>query len=498
MTMAPQRILEIANANPEPPSDFSDSRAATIAYGKQNPTPVIGGAFPSFDAQQEWKQVLAPEEDYDQFTLVGATGWALTPKFSGTDVPFTHPFGLDWEFKLALDQPPDNPTKYTSLLARGNQIRDEDGPLPIDQASGLNIAVPQGIDMNPSLLGVEIDGGLVPTTFSDPDHGVLPGDRMAVFGRWIVDCGHQVLSGGVETFRSEIHPPLLMAWAKVTTGSIATGSPTGPEVTRVLFTSRPYLVSQRFTTDNDTTDTVKIYDDTLPDDGPFFSHLLKEVGKVNDTVPILGIPIDSTMVEAHQKIKSYPFQGVQLIHIVVRTPSSGGHFGPIGSILPPEPLFVSFQFTVRSGCAVQVRSSGPDTIDVFIALNHAGYTPPPLPTRKAHTWSREDLNNLAADAGKAYLDVELISAAYQLLPPPLGQANPIGAGVVELILGRGIKTSEYDTDKIRSVNILDASHAVTTLANNIPAGQGVVQDDNQPYPVYGWLEVTHVPPTKHP
>jgi hypothetical protein len=160
---------------------------------------------------------------------------------------------------------------------------------------------------------------------------------------------------------------------------------------------------------------VKIYDDTLPDDGPFFSHLLKEVGKVNET--LLGIPTGSTMVEAHPKIKSYPFQGVQLVHIVVRTPSSGGHFGTIGSILPPEPLSVSFQFTVRSGCAVQVSSSGPDTIDVFIALNHAGYKPPPLPNRKAHTWSRDELNNLASDAGKGYLDAELISAAVQVLNP---------------------------------------------------------------------------------
>jgi hypothetical protein len=69
--------------------------------------------------------------------------------------------------------------------------------------------------------------------------------------------------------------------------------------------------------------------------------------------------------------------------------------------------------------------------------------------------------------------------------------------VVVPIFERGIKTDNYDTDKFRSVNILDTRHAIKTLANNIPAGQGVVQYDNQPYPVYGWLEVTHVPPTMH-
>ena len=165
---------------------------------------------------------------------------------------------------------------------------------------------------------------------------------MAVFGRWIVDCGHDVTvdpchdvpSDGVKTFRSEIHPPLLMASAKVSNGSIATGSPKEPEVTRVLFTSRPFLTSQRFTTDNDITDTVKIYDDTIPDDGRFVRHLANELIKVNDTIPVLGIPIESTMVEAHPKKKSHPFQGLQLVHLVVRPPTPGGHIGTIGSILP--------------------------------------------------------------------------------------------------------------------------------------------------------------------
>ena len=137
----PQHILEIQYANPAPPSDFSSTGAATIAYGKPSPTPPvlgqdIGGAFPSVDALQEWKQVLAPEEDYD-LNLVGATGWALDVKFSGADVPFSHPFGFDWEFFLALDQPSDNPTNYTSFSLEETRCPAEDGKLPFDQASAL-------------------------------------------------------------------------------------------------------------------------------------------------------------------------------------------------------------------------------------------------------------------------------------------------------------------------------------------------------------------------
>src|SRR5438105_13652716 len=99
---------------------------------------------------------------------------------------------------------------------------------------------------------------------------------MAVFGRWIVDCGHQIpitrcdedhteVHPHLTAFRTEIHPPLLMAAARATSGRLAMPAVLdAAEVTRVLFTSRPYLVSQRFTTNTDA-----IYDDAQPDDGPF-------------------------------------------------------------------------------------------------------------------------------------------------------------------------------------------------------------------------------------
>ncbi len=60
-----------------------------------------------------------------------------------------------------------------------------------------------------------------------------------------------------------------------------------------------------------------------------------------------------------------------------------------------------------------------------------------------------------------------------------------------VLFGRGIKTDEYET--LPEFNILDSASAVeNAFADNIPAGQGVVVDDNQPYPLYGWLEVKWV------
>ncbi len=204
---------------------------------------------------------------------------------------------------------------------------------------------------------------------------------MAVFGRWIVDCGHQVpitrcdtdhtdVHKGLTAFRTEIHPPLLMAAARVTTGSLAAPAAlNSSELTRVLFTSRPYLVGQRFTTD-----TGRIYDDADPaDDGPFFPHMINEVVKTHET--LLGFPTASIQVEAHPKIKSHPFQGSYEFHLIVRPPATAQ--GAIGTA-SHGPLAVAFQFTVRSGCGVQVTSSGPDAIEIVIQLNQDGYTPPRL------------------------------------------------------------------------------------------------------------------------
>jgi hypothetical protein len=197
------------------------------------------------DGRQEWKQVAEPHDaDYEGDNLVGATGWALHPDFSGGDVPFTHPFGFDWEFMVALDEPVDDHTKYSFLLARGNQAEDVEGAgEALQQAAEIGIPLPAGPDNFPSLLGVEIDRGVIPQGFSDlVMGGMLQGDRVAVFVRWIVDCGHEVEVSDVKSYRCEIHPPLLMASDYVTNASLASSS--DEPRTRVQFASRAYLVGQ--------------------------------------------------------------------------------------------------------------------------------------------------------------------------------------------------------------------------------------------------------------
>jgi len=425
----------------------------------------IGGQqFPFAD--YEWTQVLAPDQEYDQFELVGATGWIIDPHYSDADLPLTHPFLdassnanvgtlphiTDWEFHFMVDT---KPTDYRFLLAAGNEQAAR-----LDDAD--DIAKDLKLDISKGLLGVEIDSGLVPAGFKA---AAKTGDRVAVFGRWIVDTAH-VSAGG--SFRSEIHPPLLMARASVQ--PLASGQPG----TRVLFTSRPYLVGQRFTLDKD-----QIYNDAAGDDGPTLIHLAKEYARISAPV----VPL-SLQLEAHPKIKSHPFRGAHLLHMKVRPPvAAGGPHHSMGGLQPR--LAVSFQFMVRSGCAVQVSSSAADTIDVHISLSDAGYTPPPLPHRGTKNWKRDEFDAMRQGIG---LGILLGEGSGAVLERMLGTAEIDSARVVA-ILERGINIDLYDP--LPSVDINDAQHAVTRAwANEVPAGAGIVSDNDQPFPIFGWLEAT--------
>jgi hypothetical protein len=435
--VAPQEILQINHTNPA--FAFTGDWAKTIA----------GGKFP-LHSDQEWKQVLAPKEDHE-VGLVGASGWVIDPGPSHTDVPFDHPLLPDWEFGLAPD------VQYQPLIAEGNKPANT-FPGSEEEASQVH-ARALGINADSGLLGVEIDTGIVPVSFQQQ---VKPGSRAAVLGRWIVDCGHTFKN---DTFRSEIHPPLFMACANLQTeadGSIGT---------RVVFTSRPYLVSQKFTKNPG-----DMYRDDVPDDGFFTPHMLRELRNANT--------FQSKLVEAHPKVKSHPFVGKQVAHFVVKPPPIHGVHAGGG---PVRRLQVSFQFTVRSGCAVQVISTAPDTIDVLVVLTEAGYTPPPLPNKRDRLWSNDELAKLDAAAGTGIFGVQALSNLFHQLT-----GDALGALVAGVVLSRGIQTTELDP--LPEVNVLDASSAVSVFADTLPAGQGVVLNNHQPYPFFGWMDVHWVIP----
>ena len=427
---APANILEIDFQNPVLPSEDDSSWAESS-----------GNEFP-LSADIEWMQALDHSQDYEKGNMVGCTGWVVAPDYSGADAPFDHPFGFDWEFQVALD---DDKNGYQALLSPANINPQESG-------IGQLLANEQGLPMRRGLLGVEWDGNLIPQSFKAR---VRHGDRVAAFGRWILDTGHNF----VKFWRTEIHPPLLLVSASVEKNLRA------PESTRALFMSRPYLPGQHYAVNP-----ANAYLDLVDDDGPFLSHLVNELVKV--------ITLRSRMVEAHPKIKSAPFKGSYQFKVKVRPPAR-----PRGAYR----LAVSFQFTVRSGCAVQVMAADNETVEVIITLDSGKYTPPKLPTRRSCVYSKDELNALSPGTGTDILAIDIVAPLVGAIISGLGLAI-----YIEYILRRGILVDAYDP--IPEINVLDSSHAVfNTLPEDIPSGAGVVVDNTQSYPIFGWLDAKWIP-----
>jgi hypothetical protein len=257
----------------------------------------------------------------------------------------------------------------------------------------------------------------------------------------------------------------MMATATVQTDSA------GP-FTRALFMTRPYLPGQKYTTDPG-----NAYLDH-GDDGPLMSHLAKELGKVvGIEIPLIAdIPL-SRQVEAHPKIKQFPFKGAHLLRVKVRPPEV-----PPAKSTVPHKLVVSFHFTVRTGCSVQVVSLEPGTADITIVMNSSSYSPPPLPHRIDRTYSRSEFDSMSPGVGSKILSGEaIVTGSTALFGDVLGSAKTAA------ILSRGIKTSEY---VIRdNVNVLDRTNAVLNAPPaQTHAGEGITVNDDQIYPVHGWLE----------
>jgi hypothetical protein len=159
--------------------------------------------------------------------------------------------------------------------------------------------------------------------------------------------------------------------------------------------------------------------------------------------------------------------------------------------VPPRPpasrqdrLTVSFQFTLQSGCSVHVTSTTRDRVDVIISLDEADYAPPDPPDRKECVYSRDELDKLSEGSGIQILVLEALAAAVAAGVP---WGVPGLAAYVAYILERGIKTDAYEP--LPEIGILEARNAVVNAyADDIPPGNGIVVDNDQHYPIYGWLE----------
>jgi hypothetical protein len=429
----PASILQTTYANvPYPPAETDPNWSEKISNGS-----TIGVTSPP---PWEWVSVYDPKLEKEgslNNPMVGLTGWvvAADPPVSTADVWFVHPFGNDFQFFIVPDP------QYENLLAASNTgvtpgtgAKDADffeaatvaqGGTP--NRKGLGLPAPKGV------IGVETDNRLVPTSFQNL---VKDGARIATFGRWIVDCGH-------DDFHSEIHAPLLMAVA--TTAEAPAGAQGASEMTTVQIMSRPYTVSQQFA------------------EGNFVDHLLAEVAKVEMT--FFGVPF-SFRVESHPTVFTTPYDGRPYVKLLVQPPPRKR----VSPITLPQRLMVSFHFTHRAGVAVQVFDAGNGAVGVIIVLGDLN--PAKLPPKNDLSVSWDELG------GKYAEYIELLQVANILT---LGTASSI-------VLNRGILTDLYDAPSASSP--LDNQNiAAPVWIDQLPPGAGLSEDDAQPFPIYGWLNV---------
>jgi hypothetical protein len=419
----PASILTTTYQNvPYPPAERDPNWSLTFS----------GGSTVGLTSPPPWEWVSVYDQSLEkegslENPVVGLTGWVVSPELSQGDVWFVHPFGFDFEYYIVPDP------QYEGLLAASNTgVTPGTGAQDSDYVAANNAAHDIGLDAPKGVLGVETDQGLMPPPFRSL---ITSGARIATFGRWIVDCGH-------EDFHTEIHAPLLMA--------VATPSPPprgvrgASQMTSLRIMSRPYTVSQKFA------------------EGNFIDHLLAEVAKVETT--FLGIPM-SWRVEAHPTIFTTPYEGRPFIKLLVQPP-------PIkrNPVLPPPTLMVSYHFTHRAGVAVQVYNAGDGTVGIAIVLGDLN--PARLPPKHDLTvqWSQ-------------------LGDKYSYVIDALQIADVLTLDILPaIILNRGILTDIYDAPSASSP--LDNQNvAAPVSADQIQSWAGLSEDDSQPFPIYGWLNV---------
>ncbi|WP_308465792.1 hypothetical protein [Rathayibacter soli] len=385
---------------------------------------LVGGT--TFDGSSahsmEWVSVLNPTLEQDD--EVGIAGFAVTPEMSGADLPFTHPFGPDFEFAIVPD------TEYDALLAASN--RDPAGPY----AAGWPDARRAGLPAPPGILGLEVDGALVPPTYR-PESG----DRIALYGRWIVDAGHS-------DFHTEIHPPLVMARARAVNDQDSPAYPDGNATTLLQLWSRPYQAAQHFTDGSSTGLAL----------GDYLQNIAETLGDIKAYPPVFA--------------KS--FDGIQLIAFTVRPAVIAT--APARRIQDRVHLECSYSFTVNNACGVQVQQSpaDPNAVVVILALNSVGL--PALP-ELPNTLDKYTIDSLVAQipggtSGLTSLLIDVVKA----------WQSRFGLGEADIYVRRynGPNDPSPAAQVVPFTNLADLPRSSVTV------------DNAQPFPVIGWLKLKWV------
>jgi hypothetical protein len=341
---------------------------------------------------------------------------SILPADSKADLWFTHPFGNDWNVDISPDD------EFTSLISpMPPGLVDDERTKAIEHAKviwNLHAA---------DVLHVEMDQDFIPSFYRSND-----GDRVAIFGRWIVDCGHP-------DYGTEIHPPLVFVRAASDVDRFGNAVATVAGGVHATIISRPFFVTQTFEAK------------TLE------SHFTSQIGLAFNP----GFPLIQKFT-ARVGVERVPFNGAPLLSFVLRP--------VLPRLFSDDRLYATFHITVRPGVTIQLVGRSDDTVLVVISMNVAAYEAANIPPAKNA--------NVAFDELASYQNVK--GFLVNKFETGLAFVDPLGLAV----LHQGV---DYDRRQISPpVEVLDG---VMTPIDGPAMKSPAIMDATQPYPIHGWIDV---------
>lgn len=310
-----------------------------------------------------WGDIIAGKE-------MMVSGVARNVNRGIVDLPFDHPWSGDLTFDVDLDPAYRALGQHVGASPPGQgeagvgqiHVELEQGQLPHVPARG-GPATGAAWQDNSAAAAQRVRGEFVPRD----------GDRVAVMGRWVIDCGHP-------DFSAELHPITFMAFGR-----------TENNKTVVHALANPFRVSQKYTPDpasaGSVSDTTRFQDPSVKPYPPFFvDEVLRLLGVGQPATDHLRAPV---LVEA-----TYP------------RPTPFSVCAPSG--VSTAHLKVASRFVVRPGVSVNFTADRGTGCASFSTSVGPAYTAANLAARSCDMpW--DWLNQQAAEAaGVSSLDVRQI------------------------------------------------------------------------------------------
>lgn len=263
-----------------------------------------------------------------------AAGTIANLTIGSTDVPFDHPFGGDMSFDEHVDAP------YRGLDQNlGNSGGNAPGVVHDELMTGLLPHPPGTVDVS--------TGTSWPIFAASTGSNIAPGftpqagDRVAVLGSWVVDCGHT-------DFHSELHSVTFMAYGHRVGAATVAHAFYNPYGVAQVFNPNPGLAGR--VTDRSILSSPSTQD--LP------SYLTSEILRLAQGID--RQPIAPAVLEPNMESPT-PW-------VVCAPPGTAGTH-----------LAVSYDFSVRPGVQVGVHADQSDGCAVITTRLEASYRPSDAP-----------------------------------------------------------------------------------------------------------------------